>query len=249
MPPQALDLDAELRYFERGLGEVGKYWNRFGVDVPLRGATVVDVGCGHGALCVAMAEAGAGRVIGVDLDEERIRFAEARIRERYPHLAGRVEFRCQDLRLIPERGIDLVVSKDAFEHITELAAVLDAIRVRLRPGGRLYAGFGPLYNSPYGDHRRLRAKIPWGHLLLSERFLLRRAARRLQREVSSVEDLGLNKLSLRDYERLLSASGMRVVSIRRNANRRLASRAMSVAAKVPFLREYFTHNLFCVLER
>ena len=31
-------------------------------------------------------------------------------------------------------------------------------------------GFGPLYNSPWGDHNRLHHKLPWMHFF-KERFL------------------------------------------------------------------------------
>lgn len=44
---------------------------------PLAGRSVLDVGCGSGRYCVAYAQRGATRVVGVDFAPEMIRLAEA----------------------------------------------------------------------------------------------------------------------------------------------------------------------------
>lgn len=54
--------------------------------------TVVDVGCGDGRFVIAAAQHGAGRCVGVEVDESRA--AEAREAVREAGLASRVEIRC-----------------------------------------------------------------------------------------------------------------------------------------------------------
>lgn len=46
------------------------------------------------------------------------------------------------------------MSKDTFEHVDDEASLLKGLGQLLGPGGRLYAGFIPLYGSPIGDHTR-----------------------------------------------------------------------------------------------
>ncbi len=154
-----------------------------------------------------------------------------------PELASTVEFTDAPLEEYDESAVfDAIVSKDAFEHIRDLGGLLREMRKRLKTGGRIYAGFGPLYNSPYGDHRLTGSWLPWAHLFA---------------EGARLQDVEkhLSKMSLADYERiLLHESGLHVVFFRVNHSRRPISRAFSWMKDVPSLREYFSHNIYCILE-
>src|SRR6185312_11789412 len=103
------------------------------------------------------------------------------------------------------RDLDYIVSKDTFEHLLDVPGVLRAALDRLRPGGRVYLAAGPLYNSPYGDHTRTRALLPWGHLFIPEPLLLARL-RKAGSSANSIYELGLNKLGLKDYRRMFAES-------------------------------------------
>jgi hypothetical protein len=126
--------------------------------------------------------------------------------------------------------------------------VLAAIKQRLRPGGRLYAGFGPLWHSPFGDHGRTEIAVPWGHVVLPERYLISRLNRRRRAPLNSIHDLGLNKLAFADYMRLLRQSGLKIITLKVNVSTHPMSRLFSWPHRLPLLREYFTHNLYCILE-
>jgi SAM-dependent methyltransferase len=235
-------------YFQRGQAENARFWQRHGGMPRLEGASVLDIGCGHGSLCIDMALAGARRVVGLDVDQHRIHFARNNLQAHFPALQERVCFREVDLSDFPEEQFDVMVSKDTFEHLLDVPGTLYAARERLRPGGRLYVAAGPLYNSPYGDHGRTRALLPWGHLFIPERLLLARL-RRSGSPANSVYELGLNKLSLGDYRRMFQQSGLRVVRFRVNESDRMISRLFSQLRKVPLLEELCSHNLYCILER
>lgn len=234
---------ADLAWFRRGEVENPTFWRRIGGMPDLAGKAVLDVGCGLGSLCVDMARAGASRVVGIDIDGRAVAFARTYVEERVPDLAPRLELRAMELGALDERGFDIVTSKDSFEHILDLPGVLGEIGARLRPGGRLYAGWGPLYHSPMGDHGRTGALVPWGHVLVPERLLLWRLG------VASVQELGLNQLTIGDYRRIFAASGLRVVSLGVNRSDHPVSRLFSLALHLGVLEKYLTHNCYAVLER
>jgi hypothetical protein len=130
----------------------------------------------------------------------------------------------------------------------ELDAVVADLAGRLAPGGRLYAGFGPLYNSPFGHHGRAGTRLPWGHLFIRESKLISRLEKRGRTNIRSIADLGLNKLSLADYRRILGGCGLKVIQFRVNASRNPVSRVFSLLRRLPGLEEYFSHNVYAVLE-
>jgi cyclopropane-fatty-acyl-phospholipid synthase len=100
--------------------------------------TLLDVGCGWGALSLHAAEHVGARVVGVTISAEQKRFADRRVAER--GLDGRVEIRLQDYRDVPERDhFDAVGSLEMGEHVGErnYPAYVDVLRRSVRPGGRV----------------------------------------------------------------------------------------------------------------
>ena len=45
--------------------------------------TVLDFGCGYGTLSVEIAESGAKKVLGIDLEEKNIEFAEENLKKKF----------------------------------------------------------------------------------------------------------------------------------------------------------------------
>ena len=240
---------ADLQYFRKGERENPRFWSRFGGRPSLAGKRVLDVGCGHGSLCVDVARAGAAQVVGLDLNAALIDFANANIRQNYPELADVLSFHHQNLGDYPPEAFDYILSKDSFEHILDLAGMLAEMRKRLVPGGRIYTGFGPLNNSPFGDHGMAYSRIPWAHVFLGKKRFAERVNRRWTHEVNSIYDLGLNGLSFADYRRIFHDSGLETVYFETNCSAKTISNVFSVLRKAPFLTEYCTHNIYCILER
>lgn len=169
----------------------------------IRGQTVIDFGCGPGFLAVEMARKGAGQVIGVDilphyLDAGRRRAVEAGV-------ADRCVFTTQ-----PDAPADIVISKDAFEHFADPAAILRIMSTQLKPEGYVLASFGPTWLHPHGGH--LFSVFPWSHLIFSEAALLRwRADFRHDGATRFAEVAGgLNQLTIAQFERIVADSPFRI---------------------------------------
>jgi ubiquinone/menaquinone biosynthesis C-methylase UbiE len=73
---QFLDVSTAARR-PRGVDELRAY----GIMRRLRGAAVIDIGCGDGRLAFAAARAGASRVVGVDPDPDALRAARRLARQ------------------------------------------------------------------------------------------------------------------------------------------------------------------------
>lgn len=210
--------ESALQYFESQTESNEEFWHRLGIAPPdWTGKRVLDVGCGLGALSIEMAQAGA-TVVGVDLYEDLIAFADRNVAQRFPQLRDRVTFRAVDALSLPvAERFDVIVSKDTFEHAPDVASLLKALGKHLvRPGGILYAGFSPLYYSPYGDHGRTGLKVPWAHAVLPKRVVYAAAARHNGHPVSSLLDIGLNGNTPDQFRAAFDDSGLRLMHLAYN---------------------------------
>jgi len=107
-------------------------WPRiFDALPPLRGQTVLDLGCGIGDQAAELVDRGA-RVIGVDMNEDLIRTAQDR---QLPN----AELRMGDLRALPDLGVvaDGIWCSFAAAYFPDLPPVLSAWTRHLKPGGWL----------------------------------------------------------------------------------------------------------------
>lgn len=96
------------------------------------GHSVLDVGCGSGALGAAATSAG-NRVTGVELDESAVATAATRISRALRHDVTDVAGLTRELG---ER-YDRIVFADILEHLPDPAPVLARYRDLLAPGGRI----------------------------------------------------------------------------------------------------------------
>jgi 2-polyprenyl-3-methyl-5-hydroxy-6-metoxy-1,4-benzoquinol methylase len=161
--PEELQHRQNEQYFREQVEDNVQWWDRVGYQCDFRGAKVLDLGCGHGALSISIAQARAAEVLGLDLDANRIDFAREVLRDRYSEIQNRVSFALEDVRKLRSFGqYDFVISKDSFEHIEDLDTVIASISTLLKPGGKVVVGFSPLYYSPFGDHGRLGLPAAFG---------------------------------------------------------------------------------------
>jgi SAM-dependent methyltransferase len=144
-----------------------------------RGARVLDVGCGHGASTILMAQAfPASRFVGVDVHAESI--ATARARARDAGVDARVRFEVADATEYAGGGYDLIAFFDALHDLGDPVAAArharaalaedgscllvepfagDRIEENLNPVGRMYYGFSTLVCTPGSLSQRGRAAL------------------------------------------------------------------------------------------
>ena len=170
------------------------------------GKTVIDFGCGEGAVAIELAQRGAERVIGIDIREEVLRVARQKARE------SGVDHICSFTQSTQERA-DIIISLDAFEHFAEPAAVLRVMDTLLKPEGEVVASFGPTWYHPFGGH--LFSVFPWAHLILSEEALIRwRSGFKTDGATRFGEVAGgLNQITIREFERIVSKSPFQFASL------------------------------------
>jgi SAM-dependent methyltransferase len=140
-----------------------------GVTEKLRaGASVADIGCGHGASTILMAQAfPRSRFVGIDAHEQSI--ATARERAAQAGVADRVTFMADDARSFTAGPFDLIAFFDALhdmgdpvgaarharDRLTEDGVCMivepfagDSIEENLTPVGRLFYGMSTLVCTP-----------------------------------------------------------------------------------------------------
>ena len=108
-----------------------------GVEAKLAaGATVADIGCGHGASTIVMAEAYPNSTfVGFDYHAESIEIARRRAVE--AGVDGRVRFETAAAADFPGSGYDLACVFDALHDMGDPVAAATHIRRSLAPGGTL----------------------------------------------------------------------------------------------------------------
>ena len=214
-----------------------------GYDRLIRDKVVLDFGCGHGWQAVALKKAGARRVVGIDISEERLAHGRA--------LAQREG--CRDevtfSRTVPEDlqgGFDVVLSLSAFEHFADPAAELRAMQAAARPGGVVVVSFAEPWLSPHGSHMGHFTSLPWVNVLFPERTVMgvRSLFRTDGAERYEEVEGGLNRMTIARFERLIRASGMTVESMNL-----FPVKGLPLVSKLPVLREFLTGAASCVLRK
>ena len=242
--------EEDLTYFKNGEIENIKFWKRLGSRPDFKDKKILDFGCGHGSLAINIANSGAKKVVGIDLSENLINFANENLSKNFSKLEKIVSFEKIDLLQTDKYyDFDYIVSKDTFEHSLNLDKILNKFNSILKINGEVYIGFGPLYNFYNGDHGRLEAILPWFHLIIPERILIKRINKKYKKCYNDVRDLGLSKYSFKDYEQFFKDSKFKISFLKTNFSDHPISKIFNFFSKFKFLKEYFTYNIYCILKK
>ena len=240
----------DLNYFNYGKIENKKFWRRLGGEPNFDNKSILDFGCGHGSLCIEMAKKNTNSIQGIDLNEKLLDFASNNLRENFSELKNKVSFKKKDLLKDDfNQQFDYIVTKDTFEHSENLPEILDRFYNLLKKKGKVFAGFGPLYNFYNGDHGRTQLKLPWLHVILPEKFIIKRYNNKNITKIKRIEDLGLSKYSFNDYKNIFNKSKFKIDFFITNQSDHPVSKIFNLLSSFNFLREYCTYNIYCILSK
>lgn len=132
---------------------------------------ILEIGCGEGGVLAPFLKKGCP-CVGVDLVAARIALAEQFLQ---PFTASGqlrlINKNIYDLDFLGKfkNGFDLIILKDAIEHIPDQQRLMGYLKDLLTPGGMVFLGFPPWY-MPHGGHQQICVNkvlsvFPYIHLL------------------------------------------------------------------------------------
>jgi SAM-dependent methyltransferase len=209
----------------------------------IQNRTILDIGSGEGWQSLAFGEAGAKKVVGIDIEPDKVERCRARARER--GLADRVFFETQ-IPVECQKSCDYILSRDSMEHYQDPQAILEVMKTCLAPKGQIVISFGPTWFSPYGAHMNYFLPIPWVHLFFSEKSIMQVRSLFRSDGATRYQDVpgGLNRMSVSKFERLVQRCGLKIAQM----NYRCV-RGKNWLGKIPVARELFINEISCRLER
>ncbi len=223
---------------------------------------VLEIGCGEGGVLKAFLDRGC-KATGVDLDAEKLALARRMFSAEIAN--GQIEFINKniydpDFKEAFKNKFDLIVLKDAIEHIPEQQKLLSYLHTFLKPKGVIFFAFPPWY-MPFGGHQQMcrsfLKKTPYFHLLPMPVY---KAILKLMRESDSrIQTLLHNKrtgITIERFERILRRTGYRVLQkefflfnpIYRYKFKLTPKKQYRWLTAFPYVRNFFTTAVYYVVE-
>lgn len=205
---------------------------------------VLDVGCGSGGFVLALAQAGAKQVIGVDIQPA----FQAVWNEIAQKSIYNMSFVQGSMDLFAEETFDVVISHDSFEHFESPAHILSEMVRITRTNGMIMIKFGPPWKNPWGRHMMgtIRKDRPWIHLVVPERTIMH--CHSVYHNLPCLRDHysqlpgGLNKMTISKFKHLLSGhKNLLLVSMKISS---VFDKAF--LTKIPGIQEYFSSGISAI---
>lgn len=239
-------------HFNREKEETCNFWRRFPETFDFEGKNILDFGSGSGYLSICLAECGAKKVIGLEIEENYTVFSTYNLENNFSQYRDCVTYQNTGLDGLEDESFEIIISKDVLEHVADLSGTLVNLVKKLKPGGSLILGFGPLWFSPFGDHgvskKVLGFTLPWLHLMLSEKTLLKGINKERshlgQSPVLSIKDYGMNQMSFREIKEILFSLELKLEYFNINTTQSKA-RYLNFIPVPKILMNFWARTIYC----
>lgn len=185
-----------------------------------KGVNVMEIGCGEGGVLVPFMEKGA-YCVGVDLNPLRIDLANKFFAADVA--AGKIEFLYKNVYdddfLQRFKGFfDVIILKDAIEHIPNQEKFIPYLKNFLKEGGQVFFGFPPWY-MPFGGHQQICehkiGMMPWYHILPKPIYKsIVKMIGEPEGVVNELMDIYDTQITIERFEKIVRNSGMKFINKR-----------------------------------
>jgi SAM-dependent methyltransferase len=219
------------------------------------GLKVLEIGCGEGGVLKPFIARGC-QCVGVDLDQIRIDIANDYFANEISQ--GKVQFINQDVYEASfvsqfQNYFDLIILKDAIEHIPNQEAFIPHLKKLLAPSGQIFFGFPP-WQMPFGGHQQLAlnkwtSKLPYYHLLPNFLYTgILKLGGETSGKIGELLEIKSTRISIERFERIVKAAGLNIKNNRHYLINPIYKYKFGLNARVqfafvkaiPFVRNFLT---------
>ena len=143
-----------------------------GLNLPIsiRDKKILEIGCGHGGKCLFYSNNGASEVIGIDIDVDRLGYANKFLQELNINNVKFLQMDATNIRF-DDKYFDLIFAPDVFEHFIDPNAVLKECFRLLKSGSKIAVNpVASIYNKD-GAHLKRGIGLPWIYIFFSEKAI------------------------------------------------------------------------------
>jgi SAM-dependent methyltransferase len=142
---------------------------KFPASFDVRGARVLEIGCGTGGRAAYLAANGAASVVGIDVNAAEIAVAREHCATQYPGAFANLELRVsREDEPLALGEFDIVVLLDTMEHVVSPAQMMRLAHGYVRPGGRFFFSCNGWYHYR-GSHTGL---FPFVNVMFDDETIL-----------------------------------------------------------------------------
>lgn len=245
-------------YFEQQYTNAKKYILPFLSEVmPLKDKNVLEIGSGEGGILKAFSDHGC-RITGVDIDTVKIEAGKRIFAKEIEE--NRARLICDDIFNFNGEKFDLIILKDALEHIHGHEKILSKMKDLLNPGGKAFLAFPP-WQMPFGGHQQMckskfMALAPFIHLLPNPLYAgLLKSFHESDRLIEHLLDTKETRITIEGFERIIKKLNYKVdrklfyfinpnYEVKFNMKPRKQSALIS---SIPYVRNFFITTCFYVI--
>jgi len=219
-----------------------------------KGVNIMEIGCGEGGVLVPFMESGA-YCVGVDLNPLRIDLANKFFADDVA--AGKIEFLYKNVYdddfLQRFKGFfDVIILKDAIEHIPNQEKFIPYLKNFLKEGGQIFFGFPPWY-MPFGGHQQICehkiGMMPWYHILPKPIYKgILKMIDEPEGVVNELMDIYDTQITIERFEKIVRSSGMKFINKRHFLINPIYKykfglkprKQLGIISAIPFVRNFLT---------